>query len=99
MPIHDWSRTYAMLFHALHVAWIGELQRALNAGLLPEGYYALGEQVVGGAVPEVLTRECSPKKARPWRDTETEEGPAAFSPSAPPVAVASEPTYPPRPRV
>ena len=55
MPIHDWTRVTAGTFHAFHLAWIAELQRALNGGTLPDGYYALAEQVSGGAVPDVLT--------------------------------------------
>ncbi len=55
MPIHDWTRVTAGTFHAFHLAWIAELQRALNGGTLPEGYYALAEQVSGGVVPDVLT--------------------------------------------
>ncbi|MEX2119940.1 MAG: DUF4058 family protein [Pirellulales bacterium] len=54
MPIHDWTRVTAGTFHAFHLAWIAELQRALNAGLLPEGYYALAEQVAGHTIPDVL---------------------------------------------
>src|SRR6185369_4127724 len=41
MPIHDWTRTYAGVFHQLHVAWLVEIARVLNNGLLPSGYYAL----------------------------------------------------------
>lgn len=54
MPIHDWTRVTAGIFHAFHVQWIGEFAGALNGGVLPEGYYALAEQVAGGPVPDVL---------------------------------------------
>ena len=40
MPIHDWTRVDAGIFHHFHVTWIPEIARALNAGLLPDGYYA-----------------------------------------------------------
>jgi hypothetical protein len=43
MPVHDWTRAEAGIFHAFHVAWIPELQKVLNSGLLPEGFYALAE--------------------------------------------------------
>ena len=33
------------------------LPAPLNAGLLPRGFYALAEQVVGGPIPDVLTLE------------------------------------------
>jgi hypothetical protein len=55
MPAHDWTRVDDGIFHAFHLAWIGILQHALNAGLLPPDYYALGEQVAGGIGPDVLT--------------------------------------------
>ena len=57
MPIHDWTRVRAGIFHHFHQKWIGTLADALNAGLLPDDYYALGEQVAGGGVPDVLTLE------------------------------------------
>lgn len=55
MPAHDWTRVTAGTFHDFHLAWIAELRRALNGGLLPQGYYALAEQVAGGIIPDVLT--------------------------------------------
>jgi hypothetical protein len=55
MPVHDWTRVDAGTFHAFHLAWIGQLQAALNGGLLPEGYYALAEQHAGAAIPDILT--------------------------------------------
>ena len=55
MPIHDWRRVTAGTFHHFHQAWITELSRALNGGVLPPAYYAMSEQVAGRAVPDVLT--------------------------------------------
>lgn len=55
MPAHDWTRTNAGTFHDFHLAWIAELRRAFNGGILPHGYYALAEQVAGGMIPDVLT--------------------------------------------
>ena len=43
------------IFHDFHHAWIEEIKRALNAGVLPEGYYALAEQHAAGFGPDVLT--------------------------------------------
>jgi hypothetical protein len=57
MPIHDWTRVDAGLFHAFHQDWIGVLARALNAGVLPPDYFALREQSTPGPVPDVLTLE------------------------------------------
>src|SRR5438445_1281081 len=65
MPVHDWTRVEAGVFHAFHVAWIPEIQKALNGGLLPEGYYALAEQHAGRAIADVLTLHASPASAPP----------------------------------
>lgn len=61
MPIHDWTRVDAGLFHDFHQDWTIELRRALNAGLLPPGYTALTDQQVGGPIPDVLTLNRGPK--------------------------------------
>ena len=55
MPIHDWTRVDAGLFHAFHQRWISALSDALNTGVLPRDYYALAEQSVGGPIPDILT--------------------------------------------
>jgi Protein of unknown function (DUF4058) len=55
MPVHDWTRVTAGTFHDFHNAWITELRNALNGGVLPAGYYALGEQRSGDVSPDVLT--------------------------------------------
>lgn len=44
MPMHDWTRVAAGIFHDFHHEWISEIKRALNRGLLPADYYALAEQ-------------------------------------------------------
>jgi hypothetical protein len=54
MPVHDWTRVPAGVFHDFHQTWITEIKRALNEGLLPPDYYAMAEQVAGGLVPDVL---------------------------------------------
>jgi hypothetical protein len=54
MPIHDWTRVDAGVFHHFHLSWIDEIARALNRGRLPRGYYALAEQVTGDFVLDVL---------------------------------------------
>lgn len=55
MPVHDWTRVDAGIFHAFHHDWITEIARALNRGILPAVYYALPEQIAGGLGPDVLT--------------------------------------------
>src|SRR5947209_18324860 len=59
MPIHDWTRVDAGLFHAFHHDSITILSHALNTGVLPPDYYALPEQSIRGPVPDVLTLELS----------------------------------------
>lgn len=55
MPIHDWTRVDAGLFHHFHQDWTVELCRTLNAGLLPPEFTALTDQQTGGPIPDVLT--------------------------------------------
>ncbi len=54
MPVHDWTRVDAGIFHAFHHDWVTEISRALNRGLLPADYYALPEQIASGLGPDVL---------------------------------------------
>ena len=55
MPIHDWTRVEAGIFHAFHHRWISAISDTLNTGLLPGDYYALPEQQAAGFGPDVLT--------------------------------------------
>src|SRR5205823_3232838 len=47
-----------------HHAWIEEIARTLNRGLLPSPYYALAEQIAGGRGPDVLTLQ-GPTRGEP----------------------------------
>lgn len=62
MPIHDWTRVDAGLFHDFHQDWTIELRRSLNAGRLPPGYVALTDQQTGGPIPDVLTLNRGPQR-------------------------------------
>ena len=53
MPIYDWTRVEAGIYHDFHHEWISEIKRALNRGLLPPDYYAMAEQVAAGFGPDV----------------------------------------------
>jgi hypothetical protein len=55
MPIHDWTRVAAGIFHDFHHAWIEQIKRSLNSGVLPPDYYAMVEQHAAGFGPDVLT--------------------------------------------
>ena len=57
MPIHDWTRVPAGLFHHFHQDWTIELARALNRGCLPKGVAALVEQRLGPREADVLAIE------------------------------------------
>jgi hypothetical protein len=59
MPIHDWTRVDAGLFHDFHQGWTVALRNALNAGGLPPDYFALVEQPIRGPIPDVLTLQLS----------------------------------------
>ena len=54
MPVHDWSRVDAGIFHDLRLMWTAAISRALNAEVLPPSLYALIEQHGGGYTPDVL---------------------------------------------
>jgi hypothetical protein len=89
MPIHDWTRVDAGIFHAFHHSWIEEIARALNRGLLPPDYYALPEQHAAGFGPDVLTlqeQESDEDEAQPDASISAEGGvvlaPAKLQPTA-----------------
>ena len=65
MPVNDWTRVDAGIFHAFHLNWLGRLQDALNDGIMPKGYYALAEQHAGRLIPDVLTLKVSDHKGPP----------------------------------
>lgn len=72
MPMHDWTRVPAGVFHAFHNSWITHLQEALNSGLLPSNHYALGEQKSGDIGPDLLTLHAT--------DEADDEAPSAPTP-------------------
>jgi hypothetical protein len=78
MPIHDWTRVPAGLFHHFHQDWTIELTRALNRGCLPKGVAALVEQRLGPREGDVLAIETRAIRPAPA------EGGVATAP--PPVA-------------
>jgi hypothetical protein len=55
MPIHDWKRVDAGIFHDFHHSWIAAIKRSLNQGLLSPAFYALAEQITGNMILNVLT--------------------------------------------
>src|SRR5262249_2970317 len=88
MPIHDWTRVEAGIFHAFHHDWITEIARALNRGLLPADYSALPERFGAGFGPGVLTLQGSPEEEEGAEDRTSPPGggPALAVPTLQPVA-------------
>jgi hypothetical protein len=64
MPVHDWTQVDAGIFHDFHHAWIEEIKRLLNSGVLPDTYYALAEQHAAKFGPDVLTLQAAPPSRR-----------------------------------
>ncbi len=85
MPVHEWSRVSAGIFHDFHVAWTIELRNALNERVLPAEYYAMAEQFAGPFGPDVLTLQ-----ATTGEDDEPPPG-SAGSEATGPIAVAESP--------
>jgi hypothetical protein len=85
MPVHDWTRVTAGIFHHFHLQWLAALSTALNDGRMPANYYALAEQIAGNLGPDVLTLEIDTPNGAP-----AQEAPGADSDTAggPPVALA-----------
>jgi hypothetical protein len=65
MPIHDWTRVDAGLFHDFHQSWTVALRNSLNAGGLPANYFALVDQHIRGPIPDVLTLKVAPGSDEP----------------------------------
>jgi hypothetical protein len=95
MPVHDWTRIDAGTFHAFHTLWIAETMKALNAGLLPKGYYALAEQVATRMQTDVLALQ-SPVQTSPL--PESPRGGVAVAEAAPRVGLRLRPDPQRKPR-
>lgn len=67
MPMHDWTRVSSGTYHNFHCRWQASLCDALNAGGLPEGYFAMMEQHADGPIPDVVAVELPPPPASPTR--------------------------------
>jgi hypothetical protein len=91
MPVHDWSNIEAGIFHDFHHAWIEELKRALNTGVLPDDHYALAEQHAAGFGPDVLTlQSMQDNESEPSAVTAAENSGGTVLLAPPKVAVIAE---------
>src|SRR4051794_38267779 len=72
MPIHDWTRVPAGLFHDFHQSWSIRVKDALNAGRLPKGLVALVEQRAGPWESDVLAIEAGQASSRTTARTESD---------------------------
>ncbi len=70
MPIHDWTRVDAGIFHHFHQRWISAITDLLNERLLPRQYYALNEQQGAGFEPDVRTLKSSEQTESSNEDSE-----------------------------
>ena len=72
MPMHNWKRVPATIYHHFHQRWTIAICDSLNAGMLPEGYSALVEQYSSRLYPDVLTvQRPSAKPSRSRKETTT----------------------------
>jgi hypothetical protein len=63
MPMHDWTRVGAWLYHDFHTLWLTAIRRTLNDGRMPQGFYALAEQTTRTMGPDVIALERREPKA------------------------------------
>jgi hypothetical protein len=90
MPVHDWTRVDAGIFHAFHQQWIIVTSNALNEGILPEDYYALPEQHAAGFGPDVLTLQGSRDKENGAETPASSDGRTALLIAEPRLAPTAE---------
>lgn len=82
MPIHDWEKAPAGLFHHFHQMWAATICNHLNAGVLPKGFFALVEQRAPRVEPDVMAVQRFPRIQR----TRQPLGGTAVAEMAPPQA-------------
>jgi hypothetical protein len=93
MPVHDWTRVKAGIFHDFHASWLFEIGHALNHGVLPNGYYALKEQIAGDRKPDVLALQRpigEELKSKSGRKPKGGSGPTVAELSPPKVGIHSK---------
>jgi hypothetical protein len=91
MPMHDWTRVGAWLYHDFHTLWLTCIRRTLNDGRMPPGYSALAEQTTRTTGPDVIALERPGTPARPPRPAGDGAVGVAVRASAKPITPAFRP--------
>jgi hypothetical protein len=84
MPVHDWTKVSAGIFHDFHHEWISAIKHSLNQTLKGTDYYALAEQVAGGVAPDVLTLQKPTDRRNPSPRSLENRGPGIAVAEVPP---------------
>ena len=79
MPMHDWTRVRSGTYHNFHLLWMSNITNRLNSGLLPPGFFAMAEQIIGRPETDVVTLQTS-SRAKRLRDG---NGGVAIAPARP----------------
>lgn len=90
MPIHDWSRVDAGIFHDFHLSWIVQLSDVLNRRLLPGDHYALIERCGATVRPDALPLPMHLPGGGDGSHLEAEPTGAAVSLAEPSVRIKAE---------
>src|SRR5262245_21272484 len=78
MPMHDWTHVKSGTYHNFHLLWLSNITNRLNAGLLPPGFFAMAEQIIGRPETDVVTLQTSSRRKRP------KNGPGGVAVAPPP---------------
>jgi hypothetical protein len=62
--MHDWTKARSGIYHNFHYRWVAAIMDRLNAGLLPSGYFAMAEQIIGRPETDVVTLQTSSRLRR-----------------------------------
>ncbi|VTR91077.1 Uncharacterized protein OS=Candidatus Entotheonella sp. TSY1 GN=ETSY1_25480 PE=4 SV=1: DUF4058 [Gemmata massiliana] len=95
MPLHDWTRVGAYVYHDFHTGFLVAIRRVLNDGVLPPGYYARAEHTMRTMGPDVLTLQS--RNSAPETPSNAPVVPRLTVPSVPPrvaIAASSAPRVP-----
>ncbi len=65
MPMHDWTRVTAGTYHNFHYRWIAAMMDRLNSGMLPSGFFAMAEQIIGRPETDVVTLQAAGRSQPP----------------------------------